>query len=139
MDSTFCLSLVTLQNRELNEVFWNKIERHVQLLIQPGDRAWILTSPAFFNTAGGEIVRVHTAGDDRLWIPTHFIKSVLLLKKGQEEPESLVTWLVPNDRPAADAKEDDFRCSVDFAERRRGLDFWPLLPEPLQSKLEAVE
>lgn len=135
-DRTFSLSNMTPQDPTLNRGLWKRLEAHVRtMMAEESARVWVITAPVF--APKNAIVRIHTIGDQRVWVPTHYVKSVLMLKWQATLPDKLSTWLIPNQSPPDDAELDDYAVSVDQAERECGLDFWQNLPDELEERLES--
>jgi endonuclease G len=143
MDGSFALPNMSAQNKMLNETKWNALEKYCQdqIIAHPGSQAWIITIPLYRTVhgprAGKQTIRM--IGENGVWVPLAFSKSLLLLPSGEQSPAKIESWIMPNDPPPADAQLDEYRQSVDLIETLAGLEMWGKLPEPLQGKLEAAK
>lgn len=133
--ATFLLSNMAPQDKTLNRGQWRELEAHCRWLVDglDGRRVWIVTLPVWL--PDGEHVRTHTIGRERIWVPTHFAKSVLVEDAG-EQPV-LYGWLAANREQDVTADYADWSATVDEIETAAGLDLWSGLPNELEAKLEA--
>lgn len=136
-DETFSFSNCAPQNSELNRGLWAQLEKHIRALTADGATVWVITCPVFDTDRDADLT-IHRIGNARVWVPSHFAKTALILPAGQSIP-TLRAWIVPNLPPAGGADFDTFAVSVDEWEARTGLDVWSKLPKDVQAKLEAME
>jgi endonuclease G len=136
-DATFTFSNCGPGNSELNRGEWAQLEKYVRSLAADGATVWVLTCPIFDDEQDPDLT-VRRVGKNRVWVPTHFAKAVLVLEKSATVP-TLRTWLIPNRTPKNGETFEQFAISVDEMERRAGLDAWSKLDPQLQKRLEAAE
>jgi len=143
MSSTFLLSNMAPQHGSLNSGKWRSLEGNAQSVARTLDTCWILTG-TIFNKA---ISRPRTLGTKpdgsqrvigkgKVWVPTHFYKIVA----AHDVDGSVLVWafMMPHRNTKLPGKVVDFAVSVDTIERLTELDFFPDLPDDLESRIEGV-
>lgn len=129
---TFVLSNASPGDRSLNRGLWSQLEKRVRSLVQDDNIVQVYTGPCYL-PAGDGTIRVKTLGADRIWIPTHYAKAVVVESDGGA---SSWCWLIPNEKPKTD-NLDAFRRSIDEVEFAWGFDCKWGLPSEIEQRLEA--
>ena len=123
-DATFFTSNISPQVQEFNEGIWNTLENKVRYWAVKYDDIYIVTGGVLHDGLP-EIGREHVA------VPEYFYKIVLRYTDGEYK---MIAFLVPN--------EDNSKPLYDFVvpaatiEKMTGIDFFPSLPDAIESKLE---
>lgn len=125
MEGTFVMSNVCPQNHVLNAGSWNDLERQCRKWAQNYDKLWICCGPIYGSNP-------KTIGKDvEISVPESFFKVVL---KPWKDGYEAIGFVMPNS-PC----EDDFfnyAVSVDQVEEMTGMDFFALLPDNIEDKIE---
>ena len=123
--TTFYLSNIAPQRPALNRGVWKSLEEQV--------RRWAAAYDSVYVVTGG----VLDPGLDRIeggvGVPDHFFK-VVLMRYGTEY--RCVGFLVPNSTSLS-REYADYVVSVDEVENRTGYDFFSLLPDSLEERIES--
>jgi endonuclease G len=125
MRECFYLSNIAPQDHTFNEGDWNYLENRV--------RGWA----NFFGevyVVCGPIVSEHpeVIGENCIAVPDSFFKVVLCDMRGEW---NAVGFICPNDPTHHNLSH--YTCTVDEVERITGLDFFPLLPDDVEERIEA--
>jgi len=125
MRECFYLSNIAPQDHTFNEGDWNYLENRV--------RGWA----NFFGevyVVCGPIVSEHTEviGENCIAVPDSFFKVVLCDMRGEW---NAVGFICPND--PAHHNLSHYTRTVDEVERITGLDFFPLLPDDVEERIES--
>lgn len=119
------LTNICPQNRSLNSGIWNKIEQDCRRWAKKYGDVYIVCGPVFLN-------REHeTIGKNKVVVPEAFFKVILCL---QDTPKA-IGFVVRNNE--GKKKRDQFVNTVDDVERITGYDFFPALPDNVESIVEA--
>ena len=125
MRETFLLTNMCPQNRSLNSGLWNRIEMDCRKWAKKYGDVYIVCGPVLLN-------REHeTIGEHNVVVPEAFFKVILCL---QGKPKA-IGFVVRNNE--GKKKRDQFINSVDDVERITGIDFFPALPDDIESEVEA--
>lgn len=123
---TFLMTNMAPQSPQCNRGWWRSLEEHTrELAREPGVEVWIITVPLFWDDDNDIDIKV--IGRNRVWVPTHFGKSVLVKRKAGY---SVTSWIGPN----AEFKKplDSLKVSVDVLESVSGFDLWQGLPDEVE-------
>jgi len=135
---TYYLSNVVPMNPEFRQAFWVPFEKQVRAWARESDDLYVVTGPLVvpFEAGDGQrYMRFQLIGTNQVAVPTHFYKVMLRLRPNRW---TMQAFLVPHDTAVgADAQLGQFLTTVDEIERLSGLDFFPDLSEPTQSRLES--
>jgi endonuclease G len=134
MSETFFLSNMAPQTANLNRISWEHLEEEVRTLTKKSGSIWIFTGPIFLDASGNPTQPANFIGN-HVAVPTHFFK-VILCEHPQQQYE-MYAFIMPNQKAKLPGTSKDYIVSVDEVERLTGLDFFALLPEPMQKTLEA--
>ena len=125
MRESYYFSNISPQLPNFNRGIWKKLEERVRRIAMSGDEVYVATGPYFHQGDRGHI------GYPPIAVPTHFYKA-LLVRHGNEW--QAVAYAIPH--MAALKEPNAFMISVDSLERFTGLDFFPLLPDSLEARVE---
>jgi endonuclease G len=126
MSETFLLSNMCPQDINLNSGLWNRIETDCRRWAKRYGGVYIVCGPLYYNSKH-EII-----GSNRVVVPEAFFKVILCL---QGKPKA-IGFVVKNNDGAR--KKDQYVNSVDEVERITGIDFFPNLPDELETIVEAT-
>ena len=119
------LTNICPQDRSLNSGLWNKIEQDCRKWAKKYGDVYIVCGPVLLN-------RKHeTIGENKVVVPEAFFKVILCLRG---TPKA-IGYIVRNNE--GKKKRDQYINTVDEVERITGIDFFPKLPDDLESKVEA--
>ena len=126
MNDCFYLSNMTPQIHAFNAGIWGKLETQV--------RDWSYKFDSLLIVTGG-ILRdgLPTIGIDSVAVPEYFYK-VILCKNGTDI--SGIGFILKSDNSSLPLK--NFAVTIDSIERVTGIDFFPQLPDSIESKVEAT-
>ena len=124
MKESFYYSNMTPQVPSFNRGVWKRAEELV--------RSWALEYKSVYIVTGPVLAAsLPTIGHDRVSVPKYFYKVVL-----DDHPPVVkgIGFIIPN----ASSKEplQDFAVSIDSVEKLTGIDFFPLLPDDLEQRVE---
>lgn len=126
MSDTFYLSNMSPQDPSLNRGLWADLEAIVRQMAVDNEKVYIVTGPVL--TDGP----FKTIGDSRVAVPNQYYKVVL----DYTDPDiKAIGFVLPN----ADCEEDiqSYVRSVDEVEELTGLDFYPALPDDIETVVES--
>jgi endonuclease G len=124
MSESFLLSNMCPQDASLNSGVWNKIELDCRQWAKKYGDLYIVCGPLFLN-------REHECiGDNKVVVPEAFFKVILCL---QGSPKG-IGFIVRNNE--GKKKRDSFVNTIDDVERVTGMDFFPSLPDSIESVVE---
>jgi len=126
MKESFGFVNISPQEPGFNRGIWKKLEEQVRKYAEKYDSVWIVTGPVFGRTDTKKM-------KGRIPVPGCFFKVLLIHEKGQWQS---VGFLLPN--KSSDEPFRRFAVPVDSVEGMSGLDFFPLLPDSVESKTEAT-
>jgi endonuclease G, mitochondrial len=135
MSTTFLLSNMSPQTPKLNERIWEKLESEVRQSIEDEGEGWVITGSLFLSPDSHFITPSIFIGPDRVAVPTHCFKAICL--KGKNNQYYIYSFLMPNQRENIPGQPIDYQITTDRLEVITGYDFFPLLPDSLESELES--
>ena len=124
MEESFFMSNISPQDRSFNGGIWSRLENQVRDWATERNGLYVVTGPVL-----GEAKR--TIGDNEVTVPDFFYK-VLLDERGPES--QMIGFVLPN--RAAGGELSAFVEKVDNIEAYTGIDFFPILADSLEKKLE---
>lgn len=128
MSDCFYMSNICPQVGELNRRWWEHLESACRRWARQEGSVYICCGPLFKSSR-----RVKTIGGDvRVRVPNGFFKVVLSLREDAEKAIGFVYSNRDSRQPMSSAV-----CTVDSVETLTGLDFFPLLPDSLEERLES--
>lgn len=144
MNESFRLTNVVPQNPDLNRGLWADLEREVRDVASAGGvRVYVFTGPLFAppvvpsgrSTDG--TATIHWIGPGHVAVPTHLYKAVYeLRRKNGLDVYHATGWVIPNRKPAADARLSNFVVPIRLIEHWAGVDFAANLPDEIEERLE---
>jgi len=133
MQESFFLSNVAPQvGPGFNRTIWAALEEHVRELVSRHGEVYAVTGGYFRRQAA-----VRTIGDNKVHVPDGFYK-VLAFRRGADRSLTAAGYALAN-QPHPDRRYQRFATSVDVVERLSELDFWPLLPDGEEARIEAAQ
>ena len=124
MADSFFYSNMSPQHPKFNRGIWKKLEEQVRHFAVREDEVYVVTGPVLPKE------KTITIGPNRVTVPTHYYKVVYDLT----EPKKMIGFILPNSNVKADLK--DFAVTVRQVEEQTGLDFFSVVPQPEQDRLE---
>lgn len=140
MSDTFFMSNMTPQNPQFNRGIWKDLEAQVRIWVKEFGRAYVVSGP-ILNKAADEYSSI---GNNKVAIPEYFYKVILVPvykdaadKASPDDANSVaaIGFVIPNQ----DCKDTfwNYSESIDKIEKLTNLDFYSLLPDSLENKIEA--
>ena len=129
MTETFYMSNMSPQRPACTRGIWKDLEEQVRLFAKRDGNIYICTGP-LINKSNYKVIGANH--ENQVAIPDAYYKVVLDLR----EPEiKEIAFIVPNQ--GSNESAEHFAVTVDEAERRSGLDFFPQMPDSLENALES--
>lgn len=126
MDDSFFLSNMTPQNAGFNRGIWASLEAVVRTFAYDNGTIYVVTGPVL--TDGP----YDTIGANSVSVPKYFYKVIL----DYNEPElKAIGFILANEDSSKPLSA--FAVSVDDVEKITGIDFYPMLPDDVESELES--
>ena len=126
MDDTFYLSNMCPQTHAFNAGIWSDLESAIRSMAYEDGSIYVVTGPVL--TDGP----YDTIGENKVAVPSYFYKVVL----DYSEPTlKAIGFILPHENSKNPLSY--FAVTVDEVEERTGLDFFPLLPDSTEEKLES--
>ncbi|MDY4889827.1 MAG: DNA/RNA non-specific endonuclease [Sphaerochaetaceae bacterium] len=126
MDDSFFLSNMSPQAPQFNRGIWADLEATVRNFAENEEVIYVVTGPIL--TDGP----YETIGKNEVSIPKYYYKAIL----DYSEPElKAIGFILPNEESNADIKS--FALTIDDVEKMSGIDFFPLLNDADENKIEA--
>ena len=126
MEESFFMSNISPQDRSFNAGIWSRLENQVREWATERDGLYVITGPIL-----GEVNR--SIGDNKVTVPDFFYK-VLLDERGAES--QMIGFVMPN--RAGSGELSEFVEKVDNIEAYTGIDFFPVLPDSLEERIESA-
>ncbi|MBR4464168.1 MAG: DNA/RNA non-specific endonuclease [Treponema sp.] len=140
MSETFYMSNMTPQAPQFNRGIWKDLEEDVRSWANKYGRAYVICGPVLDENAD----RYATIGASKVVIPRYFYKIVLLpVYEGKDDfatPDDCTkliarAYLIPNKQ--CDDSYEAYRVSINEIESRTGIDFFYLLDDSIEEKIES--
>ena len=126
MDDTFYLSNMCPQTHAFNAGIWSDLESAIRSMAYEDGSIYVVTGPVL--TDGP----YDTIGENKVAVPSYFYKVVL----DYSEPTiKAIGFILPHENSKNPLSY--FAVTVDEVEERTGLDFFPLLPDNTEEKMES--
>ena len=124
-DETFYTSNISPQKHDFNAGIWNRLEQKIRYWAKKNQHLYVVT---------GGILKpgLKTIGKNKVSVPTEFYK--VLLDYSQPEIKA-IAFLFPHEESKKPLY--DFIVSIDALEEKTGIDFFPGLPNAIETELEA--
>lgn len=127
MQETFYMSNMSPQEPAFNRGVWSRLENQIRDWSEAEQMIWVVTGPVLLNQKN-----LKKIGDNQVSVPLTYYKVVLDM---QEPTFKMVGFLVPNE--GSNQELSAFGVTVDSIEQITGLDFFPLIPDELEERLES--
>ena len=122
---SFLFTNICPQNHSLNAGDWNEMEQQCRRWADELGSIYIVSGPILYKG------RHKTIGKNKVVVPEAFFK-VVLCTEGEPKAIGFIYKNQPGNRP-----KGDYVNSVDEVERITGIDFFPALPDDVESRVEA--
>jgi endonuclease G, mitochondrial len=127
LKETFYMSNMSPQVPAFNRGIWSKLENQVRAWAETEGDLWVVTGPVLHNQKNLEKI-----GANQISVPLYYYKVIL----DAREPElKMIGFVLPNEGSGKDLRS--FVLTVDSIEALTGLDFFPMLPDELEERLES--
>ncbi|MFC1639799.1 DNA/RNA non-specific endonuclease, partial [Gemmatimonadota bacterium] len=140
MSRTFLLSNMSPQTPSLNRLMWRMLEEDVRELASKSANIWVFTGSLFLDENGSLIEPTFFIGENGVAVPTHFYKVVLAEFRAPPASAAsranLFAFVMPNQPAPLAGEPSDYLVTVDLVEALSGLDFFSVLPDSLEDRLE---
>jgi len=127
MEECFYFTNMAPQFIAFNAGIWNSLEQKVRAWAEKFGTIYIATGPCFIGEP------LDHMGRQRIPVPTHFYKALLMQCDGQWRA---IAFLIPHKTGKGKVKR--FACSIDQLEEVTHIDFFPQLPDSIETPLEAA-
>ncbi|WP_221936595.1 DNA/RNA non-specific endonuclease [Litoribacter populi] len=124
MDESFYMSNMSPQLPGFNRGIWKKLEDQVRYWAQANEQIFVVTGPVIKENS-------LTLGQNKVAVPEYFYKVILDIHPPEYKAIAFLMKNEKSNRPLL-----DFAITVDSLERFAGLDFFPMLPDSLEKRLE---
>lgn len=125
MYESFLFTNICPQNRNLNVGDWNEMENQCRRWAEKYGRIYIVCGPILYKGSH------KTIGKNRVVVPEAFFKVVLCMK-GNPKAIGFIYKNAAGNRP-----KGDYVNTIDQIERITGIDFFPSLPDEIESDIES--
>ena len=122
---SFLFTNICPQNHSLNAGDWNEMEQQCRRWAKELGSIYIVSGPILYKS------KHKTIGKNKVVVPEAFFK-VVLCTEGEPKAIGFIYKNQPGNRP-----KGDYVNSVDEVERITGIDFFPALPDDVESRVEA--
>ena len=140
MSETFYMSNMSPQTPELNRGVWKDLEAQVRVWVKEFGSAYVVSGPVL-NKAAAEYKSI---GENKVAVPENYYKVILVpLYEDFSDRQTMndskdvmaIGFIIPNNG----CKENflHYAVSVDEVEKITGLDFYALLPDSVENRIES--
>lgn len=129
MDKSFFMSNISPQDPGFNRGIWKKLENQVRSWAVEYEELLVVTGPIFLQR---EITS--EIGENEVSIPDYFYKIIFDIYPPEYK---MIAFLLKNEKSNVPLLE--YVISVDSLEQISGFDFFPMLPDSLENRLENNE
>lgn len=126
LSQSFYLSNMSPQNPSFNRGIWKKLEDKVRDWAIDNDNIYVVTGPVLNKS-------FKTIGTNKVSVPEYYYKIVLDIQKPDIKA---IAFLMKNEKSSASLKS--FVVTINRIESLTGLDFFPSMPDDLESGLEGT-
>lgn len=125
MQETFYMSNISPMKAEFNRKGWGDLEKLVRVWAVKYGQVFVVTGPVLENG-------LSTIGKfNRIAVPREFYKVILYVKPPYIKG---VAFVMPNQ--FIENKLSSYVVSIDEVEKKTGIDFYPMLPDSIENKVE---
>jgi len=125
MDESFYMSNMSPQLPGFNRGKWKQLESQVRKWVLEEDSLYVVSGGVFSDSLG-------SIGPNKVTVPSYFYKVIY----DPTAKEKMIAFILPNKKLEKDLSE--YMVTVDEVELKTGLDFFPGLPDHLETKLEST-
>ena len=122
----YYLSNILPQNQSLNSGKWNQLEQMARTWANESGSVWIVCGPIVDDG-------YMTIGQNSVVVPQRLFK--VLLKRNGRKDYKAIGFIFPNEK--CEGSLMNYSCTVDEVEEITGLDFFSLLPDDIENRIEA--
>ncbi len=126
MRESFYYSNISPQLPSFNRGVWKRLEEQVRQWASENEAVYVVTGPVLTDQLG-------SMGLNRVSVPEYFFKAVLDYRNPGVKAIAFLMPHVPNAAPLS-----QFVISIDSLEEVTGIDFFPLLPDNQEGRLEST-
>lgn len=126
MSESFFMSNMSPQKPAFNRGVWKELEEQVRQFAIAEGEIYVVTGPILPET------KTITIGPGKVTVPQYYYKVIYDLTP----PSKMIGFILPNE--GSDKPLQDFAVTVDAVEEATGLNFFSLVPQPLQEQLEST-
>ena len=146
MRESFYMSNMSPQEPSFNRGIWNNLENDVRAIAAGCDCLYVVTGPILEKPAS----EYASIGANKVSVPEFYYKVLLAVtykgtnsggvtsggdvSAGSANTVTAYAYIVPNGK--TDENPNKFMCTIDDVEKRTGIDFFSLLEDDLEDKLE---
>ena len=125
MQESFYMSNICPQDHNLNTEDWNDLEMKTREWARRYGKVYIVCGP-IYNGKRNEYI-----GEHRVKVPDAFFKVILI---NNDNKQYALGFLFENE--AGERPLEEYLTSVDYIEKLTGMDFFSLLPDEIEERLE---
>jgi endonuclease G len=125
LDESFYFSNMSPQVPSFNRGVWKRLETLARKWAKEYQKLYIVTGPVLTSD-------LPTIGHDSVAVPKYYYKVILEYSPNEKKA---IGFILPNEKSKKPLK--DFAVSVDSVEHETGIDFFPMLPDSVETKLES--
>lgn len=129
LDESYFLSNMCPQGHDFNSGIWLDLEHQVRYWAKRDSAICVVCGPVLPKSKDAKI---RTLGDSKVLIPDYFYK--IVFAPFADRPRA-IAFVMPNHQE--DAKISSYAVTVDSVENLTGIDFFPVLPDVLEEKVES--
>ena len=131
MIETFSMSNIAPFDSVLNRYAWNELEIKTRRWARKFGTVYVITGPVF------EHRFLYIGKENDVSVPTHFFKIIFTLSANKSIPNRVIAFLLPNE-PIDKFTMEKRLVKIDDLEEMTELDFFRLLPDDYEAKLEST-
>jgi endonuclease G len=124
MNESFLMSNMSPQAPAFNRGVWQQLEEQVRAWSKENENLYVVTGPVLTDN-------LKTIGKNKVAVPKYYYKIIL---DAREPDIKAIGFLVEN--KGSSKPLESFAVPIDSIEEVTGLDFYPLLPDDMEEKLE---
>lgn len=128
MKESFYMSNICPQDHNLNTEDWNDLEMKTREWARRYGKVYVICGP-IYNGKRNEYI-----GDHRVKVPDAFFKVILI---NDSKKQCTLGFLFENE--AGEKPLEKYLTSVDYIEKLTGMDFFSLLPDEIEERLESEQ
>lgn len=126
MSDTFYMSNMSPQNASFNRGIWSQLEAQVRSWALSYDSLYVITGPVLISKKG-------KIGANEVTVPYSYYKVILdYCQPGIK----MIAFILPNEKGTGSL--ESYAVKTDSIEKITGIDFFPSLPDDLETKLEST-